>query len=244
AEAEAAQEPPAPADRAKLMEFYERRASARAALGRLRDAIEDAAKAANNATDYAGDGTRLELFQEAQLRLSDDHKQAIALLEKIAQTLNVTQPPHKGRAFAINTRMTINLLNLGEIRKAETYVKRNVALLSEARTWPNAGQYLSVFEANMEDSRARLLLARGQYAEAELAFGKAEERYRDALGKSRAWSVRVPAASLESGIDYAAAFAGRAKVGQGRATEAEIDIRRALLSRLRAGGKYHADTAN
>ena len=31
---------------------------------------------------------------------------------------------------------------------------------------------------------------------------------------------------------------------QGRLAEAEIDIRRALLSRLKSVGKYHADTAN
>ena len=54
----------------------------------------------------------------------------------------------------------------------------------------------------------------------------------------------VSQAGFESAIDYATLFAGRAKALQGRHAEAEIDMRRALLSRLKSVGKYHADTAN
>ena len=162
----------------------------------------------------------------------------------MAQRLNVAEPPNKGRAFSINTRTASNLLQLGQINAAESYVKRNVALLAEARAWPNAQPYLSSFEASTEDGRGRLFLARGQYMEAEVAYTRAEARYRDALVKSRSWSNSVPAATFEIAIDYAALFAGRAKAMQGRHAEAEIDMRRALLSRLKSAGKYHADTAN
>src|SRR5262249_21832115 len=44
--------------------------------------------------------------------------------------------------------------------------------------------------------------------------------------------------------DYAALYTGFAKEGQGRYAEAEIDIRRALLSRLKFVSKYHVDTVN
>ena len=169
------------------------------------------------------------------MRLNGDHKQAIALLERMAQKLNVAQPPNKGRAFGIITRTANNLLQLGQINKAESYVKRNVALLAEARAWPNAQPYLSSFEAATEDGRGRLLLARGQYMEAEAAYTKAEARYRDALVKSRSWPNAVPAATFESAIDYATLFGGRAKAMQGRHAEAEIDVRRALLSRSEVG---------
>src|SRR5262245_19545194 len=243
-EADAAAEPPAHADAETLKDFYFRRAQARASIGRLRDAITDCEKAVAKGTDYAAEGVRIELFQETQLRLNGQHKEAIALLERMAQKLNVTQPPHRGRAFGINTRTAINLLILGEIRKAESYVKRNVALLSEARSWQNAQQYLSGFEAATEDGRGRLLLARGQYIEAEAAYTKAEARYREALVKSRSWSGAATPATVEAAIDYAAVFAGRAKAGQGRHAEAEIAIRRALLGRLQSVGKYHVDTAN
>lgn len=243
-EADAEAEPPAHADAGKLKDFYFRRAQARASVGRLKAAIADAETAVAKASDYGGEGSRIELFQESQMRLNGEHKQAIALLERMAQRLNVTQPPNKGRAFGINTRTAINLLQLGQINKAEIYVRRNVALLSEARAWPNAQPYLSSFEASTEDGRGRLLLARGQYVEAEAAYANAEAKYRDALVKSRSWANSVPAATFETSVDYATLFGGRAKAMQGRHAEAEIDMRRALLSRLKSVGKYHADTAN
>jgi CHAT domain-containing protein len=244
AEADAAAEPPLHAEAAKLKDFYFRRGQARALVGRLKDAIADCEKAVAKASDYAGEGSRIELFQESQMRLNGEHKEAIALLESMAQRLNVAQPPNKGRAFGINTRTAINLIQLGQINKAESYVKRNVALLAEARSWPNAQPYLSSFEASTEDGKGRLHLTRGQYMEAEAAYAKAEARYRDALVKSRSWPNSVPATTFESAIDYATLFGGRAKAMQGRHAEAEIDIRRALLSRLKSVGKYHADTAN
>ena len=243
-EADAAAEPPVHADAGKLKDFYFRRAQARASVGRLHDAIADCEKAVTKASDYGGEGSRIELFQESQMRLNGKHREAIALLERMAQRLNVAEPPNKGRAFSINTRTASNLLQLGQINAAESYVKRNVALLAEARAWPNAQPYLSSFEASTEDGRGRLFLARGQYMEAEVAYTRAEARYRDALVKSRSWSNSVPAATFEIAIDYAALFAGRAKAMQGRHAEAEIDMRRALLSRLKSAGKYHADTAN
>src|SRR6185295_7885990 len=243
-EADAGAEPPAHAEAGSLKDFYFRRAQARASVGRLKDAIADCEKAIAKTSDYAGEGSRIELYQESQMRLNGDHKEAVALLERMAQRLNVSQPPNKGRAFGINSRTANNLLQLGQVNKAESYVKRNVALLSEARSWPNAQQYLSSFEASTEDARGRLLLARGQYAEAEAAYSKAEAKYRDALVKSRSWPNAVPAATFESAIDYATLFTGRAKAMQGRHAEAEIDMRRALLSRLKSVGKYHADTTN
>jgi CHAT domain-containing protein/tetratricopeptide (TPR) repeat protein len=243
-EAAADAAPPVQSDRAKLLDFYFRRAQTRASLGRLKDAIADCEKAVANAPDYGNEGSRIELYQESQMRLGGDYKQAIALLDRVAQKLNVTQPPNKGRAFAINLRTTINLVNLGEVGKAESYVKRNVALLSEARSWQNAPQFFSYFEASTEDAKGRLFLARGQYREAEAAYAKAEPLYRDALVKSRSWNILVSQSGFESAIDYATVFAGRAKALQGRHAEAEIDIRRALLSRLKLVGKYHADTAN
>jgi CHAT domain-containing protein len=243
AEAEAAAAPPAGAERAKLMDFHYRRAQAQASLGRLKEAVADYAKAAEYATDYVTEGSRFEMSQESQMRLSGDHRGAFLLLERMAQRLNIGVA-NKGRSFVINHRMTINLLHLGEIGKAETYVKRNIALISEARAWPNAQPFLSNWEAATEDSKGRFAQARGRYREAEAAFVRSEALYRDAQVKSRSWNIIVAQSTFEGAIDYAAVFCGRAKAAQGRLAEAEIDVRRALLSRLKLVGKYHADTAN
>src|SRR5262245_4835495 len=243
AEAEAVAEPPAKADRATLKDFYFRRAQARASLGRLKDAVADCERAVANSTDYVNEGRRIELFQESQMRHNGDHKEAIALLERMARRLNLPND-NKGAAFAINDRTMFNLLGLGEIDKVEIYVKRNVTLLSEARSWPNAQPYMSSREFLTEYAKGRLFYARGQYREAEVAFTLAEARGRDAIVKSRSWPIRVLQSEFEYGIDYAVLFTGLAKVGQGRYAEAEIDIRRALLSRLKLVGKYHVDTVN
>ena len=168
AEAEAAAEPPAQADRAKLKDFHYRRGQARASLGRFNDAIADYAKAVEYAVDYVKEGSLIELNQEAQMRLSGDYRGALLLLERMAQKLNVNAA-NKGRAFGIYLRMVMNLLQLSEISKAESYVKRNIALLSEARGWQKGQQFFSNWEAATEYSKGRLALARGQYREAEAA---------------------------------------------------------------------------
>jgi CHAT domain-containing protein len=242
-EADADAQPPTQADPAKLKDFYFRRAQARSGVGRLADAIADCEKAVANATDYVNEGSRLELYKESQMRLNGDYKQAVALLEGVAQKLNVTNA-NKSRAFAINTRIAFNLLTLGEISKAEGYVKRNVALLSEARSWQKARPFFSYFDATVEDGKARLFMARGQFSEAEAAYARAEVQYRDALVKSRSWNILMQGSVFEAAIDYATIFGGRAKALQGRHAEAESDVRRALLSRLKSVGKYHPDTAN
>jgi CHAT domain-containing protein len=242
-EAEAAAEPPAQADRAKLKDFHHRRGEARASLGRPKDAIADFAKAVEYAADYVKEGSRFELNQESQLRLGGDYRQALLLLERMAQKLNVNAA-NKGRAFGIYHRMVLNLLQLSEVGKAEGYVKRSIALLSEARGWQNGQQFFSNWEAATENGKGRLALARGQYREAEAALVRAEAQYRDALAKSRSWNIMVSPAGFQTSIDYSVLFAGKAKAMQGRLAEAEIDIRRALLSRLNSVGKYHVDTAN
>src|SRR5262245_36610077 len=243
AEAEAVAEPAAKADRATLKDFYYRRAQARVSLGRLKDAVADCERRFVNSTDYVNEGSLIAAFQETQMRNNGDYKDAIAHLERMAGRLNLPNA-NKGRAFGINFRIASNLLYLGEINKAEGYVKRNVALLSEARSWPNAQLYMSNWEFSTELSKGRLFLARGRYREAEVALTLAEARQRDALDRSRSWPMRVAQSEFEYAIDYAVLYTGLAKAGQGRYAEAEIDVRRALLSRLKSVGKYHVDTAN
>src|SRR5215475_7176007 len=242
-EAEAVAEPAAKADRATLKDFYYRRAQARVSLGRLKDAVADCERAVANSTDYVNEGSHIEIFQETQMRNNGDYKDAIAHLERIAGRLKLPNA-NKGFAFGINFRIAINLLLLGEINKAEGYVKRNVALLSEARSWPNVQQYMSAWQFATEHAKGRLFLARGQYREAEVALTLAEARGRDALVRSRSWPMRVAQSEWESGSDFAALFTGLAKAGQGRYAEAEIDVRRALLGRLKSLSKYHVDTVN
>src|SRR6185312_12581846 len=55
--------------------------------------------------------------------------------------------------------------------------------------------------------------------------------------------VAAPAEQLAHARDLAIAVLGRIKARQGRMAEGEADVRRALLSRLQATGKYNLQTA-
>ena len=241
-EADAEAEPPAGGSRSILKDFYSRRCRARAALGRFAGVIADCERAIAHSDDYVNDGSRIEQFLETQMRLSGDYKGAIAALERMARKLDVANK-NKGRAFQINMAMALNLVYLAEIDRAKAYVSKSQALLSEARSWPNGQPYLSNWEASLELAKAMILGSRGRYDEAELAFHRAGALYRDASAKCPSWPIRTPC-DYDSTIYYMAVFEAGAKSSQGRLAEAEIDIRRALLSHLRTVGKYHPDIAN
>lgn len=241
-EAEADAIAPGKASRTDLAQFYFKRAQTRADLGRAPDAISDIAKAHEYATDYLTEGSRFDLLLEQLLRFTNENKRAIAVLETMSRKLDAL-PRTKGRQFNINRRLTINYLSLGDLARAEAYAKKNQALLSESRSWPNAEIYRSSFEANVETARGRVLEARGRYAEAEAAYQRYLVLERDALVKSKTWPNPPNASGMATAIDFGIASLGRVKARQGRVAEAENEVRQALLSRLKSVGKYHVDTA-
>ncbi len=234
---------PTTASRAVLREFYYKRAEAREALGRLFDAVADCEKAASYVDDYVKDGIQIDIYTEIQWRHLGEYRKAIAVLEKMAQKLNVYSASSKqqARAFTINLRMVTNLVYLGEINRAEEYAKRNERLLETARTWPVAALYLTKWQADTEEAKARVYAARGRYAEAEMSWRNAKNLYRDAMLKSKSWPIRTLQSNWDLVIDYMLFFEGGTKATLGRLAEGEIDMRTALLNRLKAFGKYHSD---
>jgi hypothetical protein len=79
---------------------------------------------------------------------------------------------------------------------------------------------------------------------------EAESSYRRGVALSREWLVRSvglpgvsPQYQIQINIDRAIAENGMVKARQGRLAEGEADVRRALLSRLKASSKYNLDTA-
>jgi CHAT domain-containing protein/tetratricopeptide (TPR) repeat protein len=239
-----AKEPPK-ADPAALKDFYYTRAQARAALGRPLDAAADSEKAVTYVADYAKDGYPIDTFTEIQYRNAGEYRKAIAVLERGAQKMNVyaANSPLQGRAFNINLRMANNLIYLGEINRAQEYAQRSERLLPQARSWPSGALYLSRWQADMEEARARINGARGRYAEAEVSWRNARALHRDAMNKSKSWPIPVRQSTWDALVDYTLFYEGLVKLGQGRLAEAEIDMRQALLSRLKATGKYHSDPA-
>ena len=242
ARAEADANPPAGAAASALGQFYFNRCQARAAVGRNRDSIDDCEKAISYGGDYVNQVSRYQQFLSNQYRSLGEFKKSIELEQQMARKFEEIER-NKGRFFGINLRIAIAYLNMGDLKQAELHVKKNQALLQESKGWRNVAIYVTGWESTVEQGNARLLEARGRYRDAELGYERSAVLLRDALVKSASWPNPPPKGSMESTIDFLTAFAGMVKMRQGRLSEAEADVRRALLGRLKAVGKYHGETA-
>src|SRR4029079_9225367 len=82
--------------------------------------------------------------------------------------------------------------------------------------------------------------ARGRYQEAEAAYRRAEGFSREAKANVHTYDGLAPSEDqLQQRIDLELARQGVMKARQGRMSEGEADVRRALLSRLKSTGKYN-----
>ena len=87
-----------------------------------------------------------------------------------------------------------------------------------------------------------LFEARGQFRDAEASYKVGELRKRAAIKPILAGSNPPSESSLVLAVDFTVLSQARMKARQGRLAEAEVDARRALLSRLKDQGKYNAVT--
>ncbi len=246
--ADADANPPSSNDDRNLAQFYFSRAQARASVGRNVEAIADCQQAILHGTKTGGDidgynVARYKEFMSNQYNLLGDSTRTIEINLELVQQFG--QPGRGGRPklFVLYQRIVVAYLAIGNLAQAESYQHKSRALLVESRAWKNVDPYRSSWEAIVESSDARLLDARGRYREAELAYHHAQDLTRDALAKSSSWPRPPFKGAFESTIDFLTAWEGQTKERQGRLSEAEADIRRALLSRLEAVGKYHSDIA-
>jgi len=243
--AEADATPTAGGSRHDLAWFHYRRGSARAQLGRIKEAIEDA-----NTAIEVGQGaveqtamSRFQQFAGVHLQNAGNLKQALAMFLRLVHDSNVSSA--KGWLFNGYRHISLLLIRMGDISQADMYLRRNLALIQEARTsrhpaWrATYAEYGHAFEADIAYHRALMFEARGQFREAEGAYRESELHRR--LDYKRLLDSRD--APLErqtlANADVLVLSQSRMKARQGRLAEAEVDARRALLSRLKAEGKYN-----
>ena len=200
----------------QLGQFYYRRAQARAALARNEEAIADLQKALSYGGDLATEIARYSQLLAQQYRVLGKIKAAIDVELALAKKVEAA-PRGKGQLFGIYLRTQIAYLTLGDLRQAEVYLNKNLALLAESRKWPNVDPFRSSWEANVENGRARLLMRQGKYREAEAAFRKSQGLLRDALAKSANWPNRPPT-RLHGSVDrFCDRAGGRSEVQAGQA---------------------------
>ncbi|WP_339027478.1 CHAT domain-containing protein [Bradyrhizobium symbiodeficiens] len=235
--------------RQDLAQLYFDRANARAQLGRLAEAVADADKAAEVGRGAVGPNLlgRILQLQSLQHALAGDPKRSLEIMQRLLRE-SASMPGAKGLQFNTNRGIASVLIQMGDVAQAEGYLRRSQAAIQEARTsgHPNWRASYAKFgqgwEGELELGRALIFEARGQFADAEVAYRNAELRKR-ASTKALLEADNPPAETiLLQAIDGIILNQARMKAKQGRLAEAEVDARRALLSRLKDTGKYNSVT--
>lgn len=246
--AEANATPPPGASARDLVHFYSKRSTARSQLGRLRPALEDAEKALDLARRI-GDANLLgRMQQQAGLRYSamGQPKQALQVFLEQMKTSDVKGA--RGYLFGAYRRIGGFLIQMGDLTQAEQYLQRSLKLISEARSsglpgWRQSYADLGQsWESDVELQRAMLAEARGQFADAEKAYGIAEKRRRASIPGILKRPNPPPESQMLQGANLLVLSQARMKARQGRLVEAEIEARRALLAQLKDLGKYNPST--
>ena len=235
--------------RGELSLLYFDRSAARSQLGRLADAIVDANKAievGRGAIDAFAMGRATQLLA-LNYFYAGDLKQALDIYVRMLRETDVRGA--KGYAFSTNRQISNVLAQMGDVAQAEAYLRRNLTLIQEARTsglpgWrENYQKFGQSWEAEVEFNRALIFEARGQFREAETSYRIMEQRKRAGMQSLLAHENAPTRSTILQSIDAAAAGQARMKARLGRLAEAEVDARRALLSRLKDTGKYNSTTA-
>src|SRR6202048_1989176 len=171
--ADADNEPKKNSSQSDLANFYRDRGTARGLLGRNMEALADGEKALASAM-ASGDGyfgQRIRQFITLQKLGLGDIKGALQISQFMITDAN--RPGQKGYLFNAQRIAASILVQMGDIPQAEGYMRRNIALLQEARTSGLPGWRTSYnvkgrsWESDVEAIRAIVLEARGPFREGE-----------------------------------------------------------------------------
>ena len=229
----------------ELARFHYERCQARSTIGEFRKAVADCETAVQlgQATLSIQEFGRLLQGLAFQYNRMGDLKKALEVLQRL---IRETEQKGGGRGYQFNANRHIGdiYIALGDFNQAEAAVRRNNVLIQEARGWKSyAGFRRASWHSDIERGSARLFEARGQFREAEAAHKRAEALRRQANALVHTYDGLLPPQDqLDHSVDLAIADQGRMKARQGRMAEGEADVRRALLSRLKATGKYNVQT--
>jgi CHAT domain-containing protein len=234
-----------------LAQFLFDRAAARALLARNKDALADGLQA----LDIAKHGMDLRFLARTrrlvamQYQATGNPKDAIAILQQQVGEGDV--PGRRGTIISSLRSIAQISLSLGDINGASGYVNRAEAMVSEARGSPNPKWraaypvYGHNWEADADAARGLLFEARGQYADAETAYRRAEAFERASVNDLPRYDPPVPPREqyIAAANGYLLSVA-RNEMKQGKLSAAEADARRALLGILKVQGKYAPTTPN
>jgi CHAT domain-containing protein len=232
----------------KRAEAYFQRAEARAQAGRINDAIADAREAfrLGKGLSYERVTSRYEQFVHRRLLEMGDYKAAVPLM---MEEIRNFQPHFRGRLFSLYDELGRVYGSGDDMDHAEQLNRDLHALLAESQSWSaEYDPYRPQFQAQIDRADAYLLEARNQFAQAEAVYHRGHQAQAEALARyeeaAKLGGKDFPfREEYERDLELFQFSEGRTKVLQDRALEGEVDIREALLTRLRRVGKYHEETA-
>ena len=242
--AAAAAEPLHNAPTAKLAQFYYDRGTARALLGRNKEALDDGLQALATAKDGVEyrQLIRIRQFVSLEYRSLGDPKDAIAIADLTVREAD--EPGRRGSLINALANIVRTLISMGDISQAGTFAGRVEQRVQEARGSPNP-QWRSAYavygrswESDADAVHGAVFEARGQYAEAEQAYRRAEAFRRASLQDLPRFDFPPPPEQVLESADVSLLAIARNEARQGRLSQAEADARRALLEVLKAQGKY------
>jgi CHAT domain-containing protein len=241
--------PPSNVSTEKLAEFYFNRAAARALLARNKDALADGLQAltiAKNGLDLRFLARTRRLVAQ-EYKLLGDPKDAMDILE--VQVREGYVPGRMGPIINSLTFLAQISVSIGNVNQANSYASRAESMVQDARGSPNPNWRASYsifghgWEASSDAVRGLIFEARGQYADAEASYRRAEAFERASVKDLPRYDPPVPPPEqfLHTADIYLLSIA-RNESKQGKLSEAEADARRALLGTLDTEGKYSPAT--
>jgi CHAT domain-containing protein len=240
-------EPESDLSQGALAQFYYERSEARQILGRMAEAFTDGQQALV-ATKNAGNNQlimRIGMLNAAYFWSVGDLKSGLASIESLIAEAD--HPQTRGNLFPLHHTAVGIAVHMGDLAKAEEHLQQGQALIQEARSGSPRWRAYPIRGASWECSialmRARIFAARGRFSDAENAFVEARElrlRSIEVFMKLKETNPDVPLVSEQQRqADSFLLNIAEMKSRQGRLAEAELDARTALLSRLKADGKYN-----
>jgi CHAT domain-containing protein len=234
----------------ELATFYFERGRARGELGRFTEAVDDTKRAIAIGEPLVSAAIlgRYMQFLSQQYSAAGDPVQALAANRR---QLEISKSDGaRGYALGANLKIAQIYLQMGDLDRAAAAVGASDVLIEEARNSPAPG-WRSAYAIKGEDwesmvasGHAMIAEARGQFQEAERAYRETERRKASSIDAVQKLENRPSESSMRTGVDGAVLSQARMKARQGRLAEAEVDARRALMSRLRDLGKYNAVTVS
>jgi len=233
----------------ELAKFYYARSEAKGMLGRASEALSDGQKAFG-AAERAGNARlwmRIGMLNTGWVRSAGDLKAGLATLERMMAEAD--KPETRGNLFPLHHTATKFATELGDMQKAEVYLREGRALIEEARRagprWRSYPIRGASWETSVAFMEAIVFAASGHFQQAEVAYIRARDlriKSIEIFKNPKMAYDRPLIPEQERQADLYLLYAADMKARQGRLAEAELDARTTLLSRLKADGKYNPTT--